>query len=65
MIIFTKYYLNMNCTLKIYNFVFVATMKIKLKICSCHFLNHGFFNFKTYCTTFSQSFCFNTKRERV
>lgn len=37
MIIFTKYYLNMNCTLKIYNFVFVATMKIKLKICFCHF----------------------------
>lgn len=29
MIVFTKYYLNMNCTLKIYNFVFVATMKIK------------------------------------
>lgn len=45
MIIFTKYYLNMNCTLKIYNFVFVATMKIKSKICSCHFLNHGFFEF--------------------
>lgn len=45
MIIFTKYYLNMNCTLKIYNFVFVATMKIKLKMCSCHFLNHGFFEF--------------------